>query len=77
MRTTKMFVRVGLAALTLLGACASEMTAPKTTQSNVPNAGMSRRPTDPGMMFPSDAPVVDQGTGSLARGGYMVTSGRR
>lgn len=77
MRTTKTFVRVGLAALALLGACASDVTAPKPTQSKAPNAGLSRRPIDPGTMFPGGAPVVDQGTGSLARGGYMVTSGRR
>lgn len=77
MRTTKTFVRVGLVALTLLGACASEVTAPKATQPAVPNTQLSRHPDDTGTMFPSDGPVVEQGTGELARGGYMVTSGRR
>lgn len=77
MRTTKTFVRVGLVALTLLGACASEVTAPKTTQPAVPTNQLSRHPEDTGTMFPSDGPVVDQETGSPARGGYMVTSGRK
>ncbi len=77
MRTMKPFVRVGLVALTLMGACASEVTAPKVTQPAVPNTQLSRHAEETGTMFPSDGPVVDQGTGSLARGGYMVTSGRR
>ena len=77
MRTMKSVVRVGLAALTLVGACASEVTAPKATQSTKPGAAMTRRPEDPGTMFPAGDPVVEQGTGLTARGGYMVTSGRR
>lgn len=77
MRTTKMVVRVGLAALTMLGACASDVTAPTSMQRAVPDAGLSRRPEDPGSMFPSGDPVVEQGTVAVHRGGYMVTSGRR
>jgi len=75
MRTIKPIVRVGLVALTLVGACSNDVTAPKA-QPTMPSTSMRRIPGDGGLVFPGGDPVVEQGT-ATARGGYMVTSGRR